>query len=84
MELLPVNHNITIPFGIGLMDWADQIVLDLENQTALIKLLDVNDWQDWAVQFVTAPGLSGYNVPNPYEFDDWQVWASGFCKAIQA
>ena len=39
---------------------------------------------DWAVQFVTATGLSGYNVPTPYGFDNWQPWADSLCKALQA
>jgi hypothetical protein len=28
--------------------------------------------------------LSGYNVPTPYAFDDWQPWADSLCKALEA
>ena len=79
-----MSFNITLPVNMQLMDWADQITFDLDNQTALSKLLDENDWQNWAVQFVTAPGLSKYNVPTPYDFDDWNNWADMLCKALQA
>jgi len=79
-----MSLNITLPVGIGLMDWADQITFDLDNQTSLSKLTDEALWQDWAVQFVTSVGLSGYNVPSPYGFDDWNRWADALCKTLQA
>ena len=79
-----MSFNITLPVGMELMDWADQITFDLDNQTALSKLLSEDDWQNWAVQFVTATGLSAYNVPNPYQFNDWRPWADMLCKALQA
>jgi hypothetical protein len=28
--------------------------------------------------------LSGYNVPTPYGFDNWQPWADSLCKALEA
>ena len=78
-----MSFNITLPVNIGLSDWADQITFDLDNQTSIGKLMDENEWQDWAVQFVTAVGLSTYNVPDPYQFDDWATWAAGLCKALE-
>ena len=79
-----MSFNITLPVNIGLTDWADQITFDLDNQTTLSKLMDESAWQDWAVQFVTATGLSGYNVPSPYGFKEWQPWADSLCKALEA
>lgn len=79
-----MSLNITLPVGLSLMDWADQITFDLDNQTSLSKLLSEDDWQNWAVQFVTATGLSTYNVPTPYDFKDWQPWADALCKTLQA
>lgn len=79
-----MSFNITLPVGMELTDWTDQITFDLDNQTTLSKLMDENEWQDWAVQFVTAPGLSEYNVPSPYGFTEWQPWADSLCKALQA
>jgi len=79
-----MSFNITLPVNMGLMDWADQITFDLDNQTSLSKLLSEDDWQNWGVQFVTATGLAGYNVPTPYAFDNWQPWADALCKALQA
>jgi hypothetical protein len=79
-----MSLNITLPVGMGLMDWADQITFDLDNQTSLSKLMDETKWQDWAVQFVTATGLSEYNVPTPYDYSDWHPWADALCKTLQA
>lgn len=79
-----MSFNITLPVGMQLTDWADQITFDLDNQTTLSKLLDEQDWQNWAVQFVTAPGLSSYNVPTPYDYEDWNRWADALCKTLQA
>lgn len=79
-----MSFNITLPVNMALIDWADQITFDLDNQTSIAKLIDETDWQSWAVQFVTVPGLSGYNVPSPYSFDSWNNWADYFCKTLQA
>lgn len=79
-----MSLNITLPVGMKLTDWADQITFDLDNQTTLAKLEDESKWQDWAVQFVTATGLSGYNVPTPYAFFEWNDWADSLCKTLQA
>ena len=79
-----MSFNITLPTNMRLTDWADQITFDLDNQTSLSKLLDENEWQTWGVQFVTATGISTYNVPNPYQFSEWKPWAEALCKALQA
>lgn len=75
---------ITLPTHMSLMDWADQIVLDLENKVPAQRLNDMGDWQRWAEQFVLAVQLGGNNIPDPYEFESWRDWADGFCKALQA
>jgi hypothetical protein len=79
-----MSLNITLPIGMELTDWADQITFDLDNQASLSKLMDETKWQDWAVQFVTVSSLSTYNVPTPYNYDDWHPWADAFCTALQA
>ena len=30
-----MSFNITLPVGMELTDWADQIIFDLDNQTSL-------------------------------------------------
>jgi hypothetical protein len=73
--------NITRPTGLALRDWADQIVLDLDNYGAFGKLMNDADWQDWAVQFTNNTTL-GRNLPNPYAFSDWRDWAERMAQLL--
>lgn len=75
---------ITLPTNLTLLDWADQIALDLDSKVPVERLNDVNDWQRWAEQFVLSVQLGGNNIPNPFVFKDWRDWADGFCKSLQA
>jgi hypothetical protein len=74
--------RITLPTGMGLQDWADQIALDLDSYGALGRLDDVDNWQNWAMQFINNTTL-GRNFPLPYDFDDWREWAERFCQATE-
>ena len=74
--------RITLPTGMGLRDWADQVALDLDNYGALGRLDDVENWQNWAMQFLNNTTL-GRNFPLPYDFDDWREWAERFCQATE-
>ena len=71
--------RITLPTGLQLQDWADQLSLDLDPYGAVRRLDDINKWQDWAVQFVTSTQLP-QNAPNPYQFNNWLDWAERFCE----
>jgi hypothetical protein len=75
---------VTLPIGIGLIDWADQITLDLDDFVMPFKLMDENNWQEWAAQFCAYGTLPGSQPPNPYMFNDWQEWAQRFCEALGA
>lgn len=72
---------ITLPGSMSLQDWADQIVKDLDQYGAWIKLDDVSRWQDWAAQFLNSVAL-GHNLPNPYGFGDWREWAQYFVGGL--
>lgn len=73
--------TITRPSYMQLHDWADQIILDLDNYGSFGKLEDETKWQDWAMQFFNNTTL-GRNFPNPYWFDNWQDWAERFCQTL--
>jgi len=73
---------ITQPVIIGLRDWADQIVLDLDNYGPLMRLDDETKWQEWGTQFCVISGLSQKNIPNPSDFDDWRIWAQRFVQMV--
>jgi hypothetical protein len=73
---------ITLPVIIELQDWADQIVLDLDTYGPIPRLVDKDQWQDWAVSFCVISGISQKNPPNPYYFSDWREWASRFAQVM--
>ena len=32
-------------------------------------------WQLWAERFINATNLRKYNMPSPYQYQNWQDWA---------
>lgn len=76
-----MSIRLTLPIGISLHDWADQVSLELDPYGSFGRL-DGEDWQNWAVQFLNNSKV-GANLPNPYMFDKWQHWADRFCEATQ-
>lgn len=77
-----MSIRITLPIGMELRDWADQIALDLDSFGALGRLDDIDDWQNWAMQFLNNTTL-GRNFPLPYDFDNWRDWAERFCQTAE-
>jgi hypothetical protein len=77
-----MSVRITLPTGLGLRDWADQISLDLDSYGAFGRLDIEENWQSWAMQFLNNTSLKE-NFPVPYQFDDWRDWAERFCQAAE-
>jgi len=77
-----MSLRITLPTGLSLRDWADQIALDLDPYGAFGRLDIENQWQNWAMQFLNNMTL-GKNFPIPYSFDDWREWAERFCQTLE-
>jgi len=65
---------ITRPTGMELLDWASQVIIDLDAYGAFGRLDDPNRWQDWGMQFLNNTTI-GRNLPIPYGFTDWREWA---------
>lgn len=77
-----MTARVTLPTGMSLRDWADQIALDLDPYGAFGRL-DVEDqWQNWAMQFLNNLTLKE-NFPIPYSFDNWRDWAERFCQVLE-
>ena len=75
-----MSVRITIPTGLSLRDWADQISLDLDAFGAFGRLDVEENWQNWAMQFLNNTSLKE-NFPIPYQFTDCREWADRFCQA---
>lgn len=73
--------TITRPQGMELLDWANQIVLDLDPYGSFGKLENETLWQDWAMQYFNNSAL-GRNFPIPYDFQDWREWAERFAQML--
>ena len=76
-----MNVSIVRPVGITLLDWADQLVLDLGRYGVIGRLESEDEWQDWAMQLLNNTTL-GRNLPNPYNFTEWKDWAERLCGAL--
>lgn len=71
--------RVTLPTGMDLHDWADQVCLDLGSYGPIGKLSG-DDWQGWAVQMMV--NVASRNMPSPYGYENWREWAERFCGAL--
>lgn len=79
-----MSINLTLPINMTLRDWADAATYDLLPYAIPQTMLNELEWQNWAAGIVGSPKLSGNNPPNPYQFSNWQEWATRFCNALAA
>ena len=77
-----MSLRVTLPVGMQLRDWADQIALDLDSYGTFGRLDIESQWQDWAMQFLNTMSL-GESIPVPYSFNNWRDWAERFCQALE-
>lgn len=77
-----MSIQVTLPTGMGLRDWADQIALDLDPYGTFGRLDDEDQWQNWAMQFLNNMTLRE-NFPIPYSFESWREWAERFCQVLE-
>ena len=77
-----MSLRVTLPTGMQLRDWADQIALDLDSYGTFGRLDDETQWQNWAMQFLNNMSL-GESIPLPYSFENWRDWAERFCQSLE-
>lgn len=67
------------PAHMEVIEWTDQLskFQEIGNGTTQ-KLLDPDEWQDWATNLIGDPDFIGFDTPNPYDFTDWREWAELF------
>ena len=63
------------PAYLTVQQWTDFMVPSLEQFGNLGRLDRDDEWRAWGVSLLNMSQLSGSIVPNPYQFDDWRVWA---------
>lgn len=63
------------PTNMTLTDWADSVILSINDKQLLGRLDDETRWQDWAVGLFKSGTFSAQTLPDPYQFTDWRDWA---------
>jgi len=70
---------IVDPKYMEVIEWTDAMNGFYEIGTGTVqRLLDPDEWQEWAQNLVGDPDEVGRDAPVPYDFDDWREWASLF------
>jgi hypothetical protein len=65
------------PRNMTAQQWFDALALVVTDAPrATGKLLNEEDWQNYAAGFVFAQSGIGRSIPDPYEYKDWREWAS--------
>lgn len=73
--------SLPLPTNMTLNDWADAAVPYLEQFDSIGRLVDDN-WQAWGAKLTLALALSGFTIPDPYQFSDWRTWAERLCGEL--
>lgn len=73
--------SMVLPTGIGLRDWADQLLVDFPADGVPI-LADEANWQDWGAVVIGLPSFADPAAPDPYAFDDWRLWAERLASVV--
>ena len=76
--------SIIDPKGLTVTEWTDYVGSDLWEFGQVPKLLDPKNWQDWGASVLGMTSISGINLPNPYNFTNWQEWAMRFNEIIDS
>lgn len=63
------------PIGLTLTQWADAVIITVDDAWLFGKLESEERWRDWAVGFTRAPSFANKLVPDPYQFSNWRDWA---------
>jgi hypothetical protein len=73
------------PRGIdSFIDWADYMYPDLEQFGTVVKMMPGGNWQDWAAGLLAVNKIAESSAPNPYQFDDWKLWAMRFIQTLNS
>jgi len=73
------------PRGIDrFIDWADYMYPDLQQFGTVSQMMPGANWQDWAAGLLGLNRIAEIGAPNPYQFDDWKVWATRFIQLLDS
>lgn len=70
------------PRGLTVVEWTDRVNPFLGRYGTIPILDSPVKWRDWAAAVILFPGISGFNPPNPFQFERWMDWVDAFNKAV--
>lgn len=73
--------NLPSPYGLSMQDWADQVVLELQ-ESGPVPVLSGDDWSEWADRLLELNPTIQQVAPAPEGFTDWRDWAARFVFAV--
>lgn len=63
--------------------WASLMVEAYAAQQLQVPIVDV-DWKSWGAGLKAIDIFANEAIPEPYQFDDWQDWASAVVGAVNS
>lgn len=69
------------PRFMGVVEWTDMMASTLPFPP--YRLLDPDDWRQWARNLIQYPQISVFNPPDPEQFEDWRMWAERFNQTVE-
>jgi hypothetical protein len=63
--------------------WASLMVEAYAAQQLQVPIVDV-DWKSWGAGLKAIDIFANEAIPEPYQFDDWQDWASALVGAVNS
>lgn len=70
------------PRGMGVVEWAQAMALELQPFGLIPRLDNPDTWQDWGRAVILNQAISSRVPPEPRFFEDWQEWATRFNQAL--
>lgn len=77
---------MSIPIDTRLIDvqtWTAQNTSILAPYGLVPKLLDPDNWQEWASQVILIPTIAGLNPPRPEVYSTWEEWGTAFNAVVR-
>lgn len=69
------------PRYMNVLEWTDRMAEILPFPA--VRLLDPEEWRNWARNLIQYPQISGFNPPDPDQFNDWEQWAERFNQTVE-
>ncbi len=70
------------PRGMTVMEWAEAMIIPLDQLIVTPRLLTESGWRDWANQVIQTAEVAALGPPQPDKFQDWRDWAFQFNQTV--